>query len=391
MLGAMPSDLAAFIARLPKAELHVHHVGSASPRIVSELADAASRHGARATPSALTEFFAFRDFAHFIEVYLAVVDLIRTPEDVRLLTYEIAREMAEEQQVRYAELTCTPFTSVAAGVPDRGLHRGHRGRPGGRRAGPRHRAALDLRHPGESGLPAADATLDYALNHRARRAGRLRARRSRGRRTPAAVQAALRRRPCRRAAQRAARRGDDRAGDGVGRAAPPRRRADRARHLLGPGPRRCWPTSPSTRIPLEVCPSSNIATRAVATLEEHPLRAFRRRGRRGDDQQRRPADVRHHAQPGVRDRRRPARPRRVRRRRARPHRGAGRRSRRTTSRRGSSRRSTRPSTRWTDRRLSLSKPKALEAHTFQGRLLCTTPANPLHGIDTHSAPPRLGG
>ena len=28
------------------------------------------------------------------------------------------------------------------------------------------------------------------------------------------------------------------------------------------------------RIPLEVCPSSNIATRAVASLEEHPLKAF---------------------------------------------------------------------------------------------------------------------
>ena len=27
-----------FIAGLPKAELHVHHVGSASPRMVSELA-----------------------------------------------------------------------------------------------------------------------------------------------------------------------------------------------------------------------------------------------------------------------------------------------------------------------------------------------------------------
>ena len=70
-----------FISGLPKAELHVHHVGSASPRIVSELA---ARHPGT-VPSDLEElrrFYEFRDFAHFIEVYLAVVALIRMPQDI---------------------------------------------------------------------------------------------------------------------------------------------------------------------------------------------------------------------------------------------------------------------------------------------------------------------
>ena len=102
------TDLSTFIAGLPKAELHVHHVGSASPRIVAELA---ARHEGNtpvpADPDRLAGYFEFRDFAHFIEVYLSVVDLIRDAEDVWLLTHEVARELAR-QQVRYAELTVTP-------------------------------------------------------------------------------------------------------------------------------------------------------------------------------------------------------------------------------------------------------------------------------------------
>nr|WP_257956889.1 hypothetical protein [Nocardioides sp. B-3] len=50
---------------------------------------------------------------------------------------------------------------------------------------------------------------------------------------------------------------------------PARGGADRARHVVGAGP--LAPRAPATEsITLEVCPSSNIATRAVATLAEHP-------------------------------------------------------------------------------------------------------------------------
>ena len=109
-------SLTDFIAGLPKAELHVHHVGSASPQTVAALA---ARH-AGSTPvppdaALLAEYFTFTDFAHFIEVYLSVVDLIRDAEDVWTLTYDIARDLAA-QQVRYAELTLTPYSSVIRGI-----------------------------------------------------------------------------------------------------------------------------------------------------------------------------------------------------------------------------------------------------------------------------------
>ena len=55
-LDPLSAGLTDFIAGLPKAEIHVHHVGSASPRIVSELA---ARHPGT-VPSdldALREFY----------------------------------------------------------------------------------------------------------------------------------------------------------------------------------------------------------------------------------------------------------------------------------------------------------------------------------------------
>jgi aminodeoxyfutalosine deaminase len=264
------TELTSFIAGLPKAELHVHHVGSASPRIVAELA---ARHEGRspvpADPAALADFFAFRDFAHFIEVYLSVVDLIRDDEDVRMLTYEVARELAR-QQVRYAELTITPYSSVRRGIPAPAFCAAIED---ARRAaaadfGVELRWCFDI--PGEAGLPAAEETLRIALAERpdglvsfglggpevgvprpqfkpyfdrARAAG-LRSAPHAGETTgPETIWSALRDL------------GAERIGHGISAAHDPELMA----HLA------------ERQIPLEISPTSNVRTRAVAAIEEHPL------------------------------------------------------------------------------------------------------------------------
>jgi aminodeoxyfutalosine deaminase len=211
-----------------------------------------------------------------------VVGLIRTPEDIRYLTYEVGREMATGQSLRYAELTCTPYTSVRPDRDDLGMPiEAYTDAIEDARVAVERDFGLVLRWiydiPGESGVPSADATLDYALNHRpdalvafglggpeigvpraqfqphfdAARAAGLRSVPHAGETTgPDTVWDSLRLL------------GAERIGHGTSSAQDPALLA----HLAESG------------IPLEVCPSSNIATRAVPTLEEHPIRAFRDAG-----------------------------------------------------------------------------------------------------------------
>jgi len=270
-------SLAEFVAGLPKAELHVHQVGSASPRIVSELAE---RHPGvvPSDPDALKEFFAFRDFAHFIEVYLAVVSLVRTPEDVRLLTYEVAREMAQRQHIRYAELTCTPYTSVRPGDPDHGMPiEAYTEAIEDARVAAERDLGLVLRWvydiPGEAGLPAADATLAYALDHRPEGLVGF------GLGGPEVGVPRPQFQPHFEAARAVGLRSVPHAGETTG----PETVWDAVRFLgaerIGHGTSAAQDPALLTHlaengIVLEVCPSSNLATGAVTSLEEHPLRAF---------------------------------------------------------------------------------------------------------------------
>jgi aminodeoxyfutalosine deaminase len=103
--------LDAFILAMPKAELHIHLEGAIQPETLLALAE---RHQALAAlPTTdlgeLRAWFTFVDFPHFIEIYLRISSLLRTPEDFALIVHACGAQMAA-QNIRYSELTFTPFT-----------------------------------------------------------------------------------------------------------------------------------------------------------------------------------------------------------------------------------------------------------------------------------------
>jgi len=258
-----------FVAGLPKAEVHVHHVGSASPRIVAELAARHPEAGVPTDPRRLADYFTFSDFAHFVQVYLSVVGLIRTAEDVRTLTYEIARDMTG-QNIRYAELTITPFSSVSRGIAAEAfLEAIEDARVAAERElGVVLRWCFDI--PGEAGPAAADATTRIAT--RLRPEGLV----SFGLGGPEIGVPRPQFKPHFDAARAVGLHSVPHAGETTG----PETIWDAIRTL---GAQRIGHGTSATRdpalidylgehqIPLEVCPTSNIATRAVAELGEHPL------------------------------------------------------------------------------------------------------------------------
>jgi adenosine deaminase len=66
---------------------------------------------------ALRDFYVFRDFPHFIDVYGAVSRLLTEPEDIADLVRGVARRLAA-QNVRYAEFQFAPYAFQDAGMPD---------------------------------------------------------------------------------------------------------------------------------------------------------------------------------------------------------------------------------------------------------------------------------
>ncbi len=260
----------AYIHALPKVELHVHLVGSASVDTVLALAARHPESGVPTDREELARFYTFRDFDHFLKVYWAVQSILRDRHDIDTLVTGLAAELAR-QNVRYAEVTVTPYNHLLDGMPGDELLAGLASGRATALASHGVELAWVFDIPGEKGVVAGRETLTFALRERpdglvgfglggpevgvgraqfapfftaAREAG-LRSVPHAGETTgPATVWSAVHDL------------GAERIGHGTSSAADPALLA----HLVSHG------------IAVEVCPTSNVCTRQVTSIDAHPVR-----------------------------------------------------------------------------------------------------------------------
>lgn len=274
-----PQVTSELLRRLPKAELHCHLDGSVRPETLLELAREYKQPVPRDDAESLRDFMRVDD-ARSLEDYLARFDVtlavLQTEEALERVAYELAID-ARRDGVRYIEMRYAPVLNVRRGLslgqaieaPIRGLERA------AREGGATGRLIIcGLRHlPSEVSLELARLAVAY---------------KSRGvvgfdlaggeLGNPASKHAA---------AFRFAQDHDlactCHAGEGDG-ASSVREAVHRCgAHRIGHATRLIEDESLTQyvndrRIPLEICLTSNVQTRAVPSYDAHPLRRYFDRG-----------------------------------------------------------------------------------------------------------------
>lgn len=260
----MDSSTAALIPALPKAELHVHLEGSLSPALLFSLARKHGHRGVPDTVEGVEQWYAFRDFPHFIEIYRTAGELLVDEEDFAALATDVIETLAA-QNVRYAELSLSLSDHLVRGVAPEVVFAGVEA---GRLAVPEVEVRWIPDFAGDRGAELGERTLDATLEHgpssvvgfgvgglevdrepfaavfgRAKAAGLHSVPHAGENQGPERVWSALRSL------------GAERIGHGIDSLWDPALVAELVER----------------RIPLDVSPTSNVRTRAVGSLVEHPL------------------------------------------------------------------------------------------------------------------------
>jgi adenosine deaminase len=274
--GARPMSLDRFLLRMPKAELHVHLEGAIRPSVLIELARRNGVELPAADEAGLKRWFRFRDFEHFVEVYLTCSRSLRQPEDFKLLAGDFLAEQAM-QNVIYSEVHFTISTHLANGANGGEVLDALAEAivEGERRFGVIMRLIPDVVR--NVGSAAADQTLEWALAGRGRGVVAL---------GLSGSEARFANEPFRRHFEAAGEAGLHRVAHAGEHAGPESIRSVLevcGAERIGHGVRAVEDPAlvgelRDRRIPLEICPSSNLCLGVVHDLAQHPFDTLYRAG-----------------------------------------------------------------------------------------------------------------
>jgi adenosine deaminase/aminodeoxyfutalosine deaminase len=127
----MPSAPSRLILSLPKAELHLHLEGSIEPATLVELMRSQGKDGA--SLAEVERLYRYTDFTGFLRAFKDVTEHLRTPDDYELITYRLM-ERLKSQNVLHAEVFVSvgvclwrkqDFSAIFEGL-ERGRQRGER-------------------------------------------------------------------------------------------------------------------------------------------------------------------------------------------------------------------------------------------------------------------------
>jgi len=151
----------------PKIELHVHLEGTVRPSTLLEIARRNDVALPANTVEGLADLYRFRDFAHFIEVWVMTTSALRTADDFRQVVVDYAQEAASHGAV-YVEGIFSPAEPAVRGVPWEVIFEGYC--DGAQEARELHGVEVRLTPDIPRGFPleAAEATTRYAIEYRER-------------------------------------------------------------------------------------------------------------------------------------------------------------------------------------------------------------------------------
>lgn len=102
-------------AALPKAELHIHIEGTFEPGQIFEIAARNNVALKYQSVEALRDAYKFSDLQSFLDLYYAAMNVLRTERDFEELTLAYLRR-AEAQGVKHAEIFFDPQAHLARGI-----------------------------------------------------------------------------------------------------------------------------------------------------------------------------------------------------------------------------------------------------------------------------------